>query len=90
MNNAVDIGQVKQYNATLKQYKDQASKISAEIDFNKKELESICAELTTELGVVVNPDNIEQIYNERVAKIQNTLASGTEILNRIRQESNLV
>lgn len=90
MNSSVDINQVKQYNATLRQYKDQASKISAEIDFNKKELASICAELTAELGVTVTPENIEQIYNERVAKIQSTLASGNEILNRIRQESNLV
>lgn len=90
MNSAVDINQVKQYNATLRQYKDQAAKIQAEIGFNRKELESICAELTAELGVSVTPENIEQIYNERVAKIQSTLASGNEILNRIKQESDMI
>lgn len=84
---SIDIAQVKQYNTLLKQYKEQAAKISVEIEFNQKELNNICAELSNELGVSVTPDNLEQIYNERVAKIESTLKSGMEILNRIQQDT---
>lgn len=87
MVNNVDIAQVKQYNNLLKQYKDQATKISAEIEFNSKELNNLCSELSAELGIEVTPDNIEQVYNERVAKINSTLQSGMEILNRIQSET---
>ena len=85
--NGVDINQVKQYNEQLKQYKEQAAKIKVEIEMNTSELNRLCDELTTELGIQVTPDNIEQIYKDRVEKVQNTLQSGTEIMNRIRQES---
>lgn len=86
----VDLAQVKQYNTLLKQYKDQAAKIRAEIEFNSKELNNLCTELSNELGIQVTPENIEQIYNERVAKINSTLESGMEILSRIQQEANQV
>ena len=86
----VDLAQVKQYNTLLKQYKDQAAKIRAEIEFNSKELDNLCTELSNELGIQVTPENIEQIYNERVAKINSTLESGMEILSRIQQEANQV
>lgn len=85
----VDINQVRQYNDLLKQYRDQAAKVNAEIEFNSKELESLCKELSTELGITVTPDNLEQIYEERVAKINSTLQSGTEILNRIKMETQM-
>lgn len=87
MMSGVDINQVKQYNEQLKQYKEQAAKIKVEIEMNTSELNRLCEELTAELGVSVTPDNIEQIYNDRVEKVKNTLQSGTEIMNRIRQES---
>lgn len=87
MMNGVDINQVKQYNEQLKKYKEQAAKIKVEIEMNTSELNRLCEELTAELGVQVNPDNIEQIYNDRVEKVRNTLQSGTEIMDRIRQES---
>lgn len=87
MMNGVDINQVKQYNEQLKMYKEQAAKIKVEIEMNTSELNRLCEELTAELGVQVTPDNIEQIYNDRVEKVRNTLQSGTEIMDRIRQES---
>lgn len=87
MMNGVDINQVKQYNEQLKRYKEQAAKIKVEIEMNTSELNRLCEELTAELGVQVTPDNIEQIYNDRVEKVRNTLQSGTEIMDRIRQES---
>ena len=87
MMNGVDINQVKQNNEQLKKYKEQAAKIKVEIEMNTSELNRLCEELTAELGVQVTPDNIEQIYNDRVEKVRNTLQSGTEIMDRIRQES---
>lgn len=87
MMNGVDINQVKQYNEQLKRYKEQAAKIKVEIEMNTSELNRLCEELTAELGVQVTPDNIEKIYNDRVEKVRNTLQSGTEIMDRIRQES---
>lgn len=86
----VDVAQVKQYNTLLKQYKDQATKIRAEIEFNSKELNTLCAELSSELGIQVTPENIEQVYNERVEKINSTLESGMEILSRVQREAGTV
>lgn len=62
----IDINQVKQYNASLKQYRDKAANINAQIEFNKNELNKLCSELTTELGIEVTENNIEQIYQEQV------------------------
>lgn len=82
----VNIEEVKRYNASLKQYKERASQVRAGIEYSTKELERLCAELSTELGVVVTPENIQQIRQERLEKIQNTLTVGNEILNRIKSE----
>lgn len=86
----INLEEVKKYNEALRQYKDRASKLVAEIEFHNKELMRICQELTQELGVEVTPNNLEQLYNEYVEKISNTLQTGKEILRRIKeQEENL-
>lgn len=82
----VDINQVKQYNTSLKQYRDKAANINAQIEFTQKELDTICKELSAELGVEVNESNIEQIYNEQVEKINATLKSGNTVLAKIAEE----
>lgn len=87
MINGVNIEEIKQYNASIRAYKEKSSSLAAEIKFNTQELENICTELTRELGVVVTPENVEQIYNEKIASITETLKSGTEIINRIEQET---
>ena len=86
LNANVNIEQVKQYNASLKQYQDKASQVKAGIDFNKKELDRLCKELTTELGVEVTPENVMQVRQEHIDKINNMLKVGNEILGRIRSE----
>ena len=86
MNPGVNIEDVKKYNQELKKYQDQASQIKAGIEYNTKELERLCRELSAELGVTVTPENIEQIRAERLAKIENTLRVGNEILQRIKNE----
>lgn len=79
----VDLNQVKQYNASLKQYKDKAASLNAEIEYTNKEIDALCAELTTELGIQVTRDNIQQIYDEQVSKINSTLQSGNAVLAKI-------
>lgn len=88
MVNGVNIEEVKKYNASLKQYKEQSSRLAVEIEVNNKELEQLCTQLSAELGVEVTPDNVEQIYNEQVQKINNILETGNTILNKIESESN--
>lgn len=87
MINGINIEEVKKYNSSLKLYRDQASRLEYEIEANEKELKSLCEELTTELGVKVTIDNIEQIYNEQVASINQTLETGTAVINKIKQEA---
>lgn len=82
----VDLNQVKQYNASLKQYKDKAASLNAEIEYTNKEIDALCTELTTELGIQVTRDNIQQIYEEQVSKINSTLQSGNAVLAKIASE----
>ena len=82
----VNIDAIKSYNASIKMYKEKSTKLSAEIEFNEQELKNLCAELSRELGIEVTPENVEQIYNERVDSITETLRSGNEIIARIQRE----
>lgn len=82
----VNIEDIRKYNSTLKQYKEQAATLKAEIDYTNKELDSLCEELTAELGVTVTRDNIEEIYNAQVNKIQSALQSGNAVLAKIASE----
>lgn len=82
----VNLEEVKKYNAALKQYKDQAAALKAEIEYTNRELDTLCSELTTELGVQVTRDNVEQIYNDQVTKINSTLQSGNAVLAKIQSE----
>lgn len=82
----IDLNQVKQYNASLKQYKDKAASLNAEIEYTNKEIDALCAELTNELGIQVTRDNIQQIYEEQVSKINSTLQSGNAVLAKIASE----
>lgn len=82
----VDIEQVKKYNSQLKGYKEQASRITAQIDYSKAELTNLCNELTAELGKQVTPENIEEVYNEFMSNLKSTLDTGTTILTQIAND----
>lgn len=84
----VNIEEVKQYNSSLKQYKDQSARLRVEIEVNTKELTQLCNQLSAELGVEVTTENVEQIYKEQVEKINNILETGNTILHKIESESN--
>lgn len=81
----INLDQVRQYNNSLKMYRDKAAKMQAAIEFNEKELNRLCAELSTALGVSVTPSNIEQIREEFIAKLNNTLSVGMDIIDHIKK-----
>lgn len=82
----IDLGQVRQYNSALKTYKDQSASLNAEIEYTNNEIDNLCVQLTQELGIQVTRDNIEQVYNDEVAKINSTLQSGNAVLAKIASE----
>ena len=82
----INIEEVKKYNKSLKEYKDKSAKLNAQIEFNTKEIENSCKELSEELGIEVTTENIESIYEEYVAKINESLRVGNSILEKIREE----
>lgn len=82
----VNLEEVRQYNTSLKQYRDKAANINAQLEFTKNELSALCQELSKELGVEVNESNVEQIYAEQVDKINSTLKSGNAVLSKIASE----
>lgn len=86
----VNLEEIKKYNSSLKMYKDKAASLNAEIEYNSKELDSLCAELTAELGTQVTRENVEQIYNDQVSKINSTLQSGTAVLSKIASEEQAI
>ncbi len=86
MQPGINIEDVKNYNKSLREYKDKSAKIVAELEFNEQELQRQCAELSKELGIEVTPDNVEAILTERINKINNTMMVGNEILSRVKEE----
>jgi hypothetical protein len=88
MTGNIDLEQVKQYNNALRQYKEKSAQLKAEIEYNNKELESLCTELTAELGVNVTRENIEAVYEDQVQKINAALNSGMAVLSKIASEEN--
>lgn len=84
----VNIEEIKQYNASLKQCRDKAASLNAEIEYTNKEIDNLCEELSNELGIQVTRDNIQQIYDEQLNKINSTLQSGNAVLSKIASEEN--
>lgn len=82
----VNIEEIKKYNESIKGYKEKSNRLSAEIEINTRELNSLCDELTAELGIQVTVDNVESIYNDKMTNILETIKSGKEIIARIEQE----
>ncbi len=86
----IDANQVKQYNMKLQDCKNRASKLTTEIEVRSAELARTCAELQQSLGREVNPDNIREVYESYVAKIQQDLEHGNRILAKIEQEERMI
>lgn len=83
----VDINEVKRYNASLKEYTDISNNLQAEKKYISAEIATGCKELSAELGIEVNMDNIKQIRDDLCAKINSTLQSGNAVLAKIASET---
>lgn len=81
----VNLEEVKKFNSALRQYKDRSVHLNAEIEIMSKEVDSLCAELSTELGVTVTRDNVESICAEVAEKINSSLQSGNVVLSKIAE-----
>ena len=82
----INIEEIKQYNNNLKQQRDKAATLKAQIEYATNELNTLCKELSAELGKEVTVDNVAQIYDEEVTKIQSTLTAGNAVLAKIAGE----
>ena len=82
----INLSEIKEYNNRVTKLQKDVSQIMAEKKIHTKELEALCSELSEELGRPITPDNIEQIYQELSQKIEVTIKSGTEILDRVSRE----
>lgn len=85
----VNIEEVKKFNSALKEYKDRAVRINAEIEFLSKEIDTLCAELTAETGVTVTRDNIEAVCEDLANRINSSLQSGNIVLSKIAEAENM-
>ena len=88
--NSINIEEIKKYNEGLKAHTERAAKIKAELEINTNELNRLCAELTQELGISVTAETIDAIYAEQVSKINETLKTGKEVLERIEREEQAI
>lgn len=86
----INMAEVEQYNRTLKAYKDKSADLKAELSFIQKEIASACEELSRDLNMQVTPDNIEQVYNAQMEKMESTLKTGEAILNKIMEEESKI
>lgn len=84
----MNINEIKEYNAKVQAAQKKVADINAERNIRTQELNKLCAELTQELGYAVTPENIEQVYQQVSKSIEDTMASGNEILTRVEQEIN--
>lgn len=87
-NTTLDIEKIRGYNARLKTVRTEYSKIESEVTYARQELTRKCQELTAELGKEVTPENIHEIYEAEVAKINRDVSMGEEILTRIATGNN--
>ncbi len=88
MNANVNMEEIKSYNARLKTSKEQINRYQAEIEYTQKELQNHLAELSQTLGMTVTVDNIEEVYNNEVNKINTMLQSGKAVLDKIDNVNN--
>ena len=86
MEQRLDVARIKQYNKELREYIDKNAQVRAEYELSLKELNRVCEELSVELNIQVTPNNIEEVYNTYANNINNILATGEEILSRIKAD----
>lgn len=83
---ALNIEQIKEYNKELKIHQEKLANARSRKAVHEENLINECKVLSQELGIEVTPENIEDIYKKQMAKMEETVATGTEIMQRIKAE----
>ena len=78
---------VKEYNKNYKQALDEFNKGKAQISVYENEINSLCAELTTMLGIEITKDNAFEIYEQKEKELRQQLEVGESIIKRIQTEA---
>lgn len=79
---------VKEYNKNYKQALDEFNKGKAQISVYENEINNLCAELTTMLGIEITKDNAFEIYEQKEKELRQQLEVGESIIKRIQTEAN--
>lgn len=79
------IERAKQYNQQLKAIENEASSTKAHISYGEADLNKLCNELSSLLGVTVTESNVEEICNEQMQKIMNDLETGERTIKAIQE-----
>ena len=79
------IERAKQYNQQLKAIESQASDTKAHISYGEADLNKLCKELSSLLGIEVTEDNVETICEQQMAKIMNDLETGERTIKAIKE-----
>lgn len=79
----MDIKMAEAYNKQLGELKAKAETLRSKQGVYQGQLEESCKKLTELIGIPVTPENLEQVYTEYMAKVENTVQAGMEIMRRI-------
>ena len=82
----IDVERIKEYNKRYKESQSKVANLQAELDMNNREIDRLCKELSAELGITINRENVEQVYMQKVQEINSNLELGESILKRIESE----
>lgn len=78
------LNDIKEYNQKLREKKEEFQRTEVQMKMLQESIQQKCSELTNMMGVQVTPDNLEQVYQEYVQKLQTQLSNGMAILMNIQ------
>lgn len=78
---------VKEYNKHYKEALEEYNKAKAQITVYENEINSLCEELTSHLGVEVTKENALELYQQKEKEIRQQLEIGENIIKRINNEA---
>lgn len=79
------IERAKQYNQQLKEIETEASNTKAHISYGEADLNKLCNELSSLLGLEITEENVEEICEQQMAKIINDLETGERTIKAIQE-----
>lgn len=78
---------VKEYNKHYKEALEEYNKAKAQITVYENEINSLCEELTSHLGIEVTKENALELYQQKEKEIRQQLEIGENIIKRINNEA---